>query len=213
MRSYPFIDELFRNVLEKSTAIAGRSFICPKQGTEINSDELGQVIQDLVDPLRLTKKYPLAIWMPPTAYGQYRVQNNRLPAGEWERYVITGFFLTPAHYTAGDNKTLNPNKSTRTSTHTVMQTWHDMKRCAQNFITVLDKFTRSEGLVANSFRLDHQRDKIISPVSGIGVDNASGVRLDFGFELMIGCELEDYSENDIAGITVPVADSHPEHQL
>lgn len=207
MRSYPFIAELFKNVLIKSRAIEGRSFVCPKQGREINSDELGQVIQDLVIAERLEKKYPLALWMPPTAYGVYTD-----PKGEWERFTITGFFLNPAYY-SGINQTLSPNASTRTSTHTIEQTWHDMKRCAVNFITVLDRFSRTEGLVKNKFRIDQNREKIITPVSEIGIDKASGVRLDFAFALMIGCELEDYSESDIESITVPLDDSHPEHQL
>jgi len=88
-----------------------------------------------------------------------------------------------------------------------------MKRCAQNFITVLDKFSRTQGLVKTKFRLTQDREKVITPVSNIGVDNTSGVRLDFGFSLMIGCEIEDYSEADISSITVPLDDSHPEHPL
>lgn len=207
MISYPFIQELFTNVLSKSRAIRGRLFLCPKLGTEINSDELGAIIDDLVVPDRLEKKYPLALLMPPTSYGQYTAKN-----GEWEKYRFTMFFLTTTYY-SGTNQTMNPNPSTKTSKHTVPQDWHDMKRCAGAFIYVLNKFVKDQGLILNSFRLDQERDKVITPISEIGFNRVSGVRIEFMGSVFIGCELEDYDADEIASIEVPEADSHPEHQL
>lgn len=207
MISYPYIQDLFTNVLTKSRAIKGRLFVCPKFGTEINSDELGQIIENLVIPERLTKKYPLALLMPPQSFGKYTDKG-----GEWEKYRIMMCFLTTTYY-SGTNQTVNPNPNTKTSMHTVPQDWHDMKRCAINFITVLDKYSRRQGLIAKTFRLDQERDKIITPVSEIGADKCSGVRLEFMVSMFIGCELEDYDEADILSIEEPMLDSHPEHQL
>lgn len=207
MISYPYIQDLFTNVLAKSRAIKGRLFLCPKLGTEMNSDELGQVIQDLVVPARLEKKYPLSLLMPPTSFGKYTEKG-----GEWEKYRILMFFLNTSYY-SGTNQTMVPNTNTKTSMHTVPQDWHDMKRCATNFITVLDRFTRRENLITKTFRLEQEREKIITPVSEIGKDRCSGVRLEFMASLFMGCEIEDYDETEICSIKVPELDSHPEHQL
>jgi len=207
MKSYPFIKDLFTNVLSKSKAIRGRLFVCPKMGTEINSDELGAIIEDMVIPDRLEKKYPLALLMPPVSFGQYTSSK-----GEWEKYRFMMCFLTTTFY-SGTNQTMNPNPNTKTSKHTVPQDWHDMKRCAVSFITVLNRFVISQGLINTSFRLDQERDKVITPVSEIGTNRVSGVKLEFMASIFIGCELEDYDEEDICSIEIPAADSHPEHQL
>jgi len=207
MKSYPFIKDLFTNVLSKSKAIKGRLFVCPKNGTEINSDELGAIIKDLVVPERLEKKYPLALLMPPVSFGQYTAAN-----GEWEKYRFMMCFLTTSYY-SGTNQTMVPNPNTKTSMHTIPQDWHDMKRCAVNFITVLNRFIKSEGLINTSFRLDQERDKVITPISEIGANGVSGVRLEFMASVFIGCELEDYDAEDICSIEVPADDSHPEHKL
>lgn len=207
MISYPFISELFTNVLLKSKAIEGRFYMCPKWGSEINSDELGQVIKDLVIPPGTVKRYPLALMMPPASNAKYVDKN-----GEWESYRAKMFFLTTTYYT-GTNQPKSPNPNTKTSTHTIIQDWHDMKRPAQNFIRVLDMVQRSNSLIRDKFRLDQHRDRMISPVTMVGDDRASGVMLDFLFSVFIGCEIEDYDEADISSIEIPEADSHPEHQL
>lgn len=207
MRSYPFIQELFTNVLDKSRAIKGRLFLCPKWGIEINSDELEQVMKDLVVPARMEKKYPLALLMPPTSFGKYTLRH-----AEWESYRFTMCFLTTSYY-SGTNQIVNPNPSTKTSTHTIPQDWHDMKRCAANFINVLDRLIRRESLMNTDFRLDQERDRVMTPITEVGVNRISGVRLEFNASVLIGCELEDYDEDDILSIEIPVKDSHPEHQL
>lgn len=207
MRSYPFITDLFTAVLSKSKAIQGRLFLCPKMGTEINSDEFGALMKDLVVPDRLGKKYPAALLMPPQSYGKYTDKN-----GEWDEYRFVMFFLTTTYYSA-TNQTVNPNPNTKTSTHTIPQDWHDMKRCAVNFIYVLDKFIRKELLINKAFRLDQEVKKKITPVSEIGADRASGVMMEFFGSVAIGCKLEDYDPDVVDTIQVPEEDNHPEHQL
>lgn len=207
MRSYPFITDLFTSVLCKSRGVQGRLFLCPKMGTEINSDELGTLLKDFVVPDRLEKKYPLVLLMPPVSYGKYTDTK-----GEWDQYRFVSFFLTSTYY-SGTNQIMNPNPSTKTSMHTIPQDWHDMKRCATNFIYVLDKFTRKSGLINTGFRLDQERNKTITPVSEIGIDRASGVMMEFFGSVSIGCKLEDYDEEAVDTIQVPEEDNHPEHQM
>jgi|GEM_PF-6440570 len=207
MRSYPFLSELFKNILAKSKAIQGRFFFCPKLGNELNSDELGQVILDEIAPQRLFPKYPLVVAQPPMSFGHYSSRSV-----EWENNLFVMFFLKTT-YNSSSNQITNPNPSTRTSTHTVPEDWHDMKRCAVNFIRVLDQLSREKRLINTSFRLHQERHKTIRPVSFIGADNLSGVRLEFYGSVFLGCDMEDYVAADIATIEIPVEDSHPEHQL
>ncbi|WPV66292.1 hypothetical protein [Chitinophaga sp. LS1] len=208
MTSYPFIEAFFKSVLEQSKGVQGRFHLCPRFGLEINSDQLEGVINDDIKPVA-GQKYPLAIMMPPRSQGCF---DGKM--GEWERYRAVMFFLNTTYYT-GNNQIKAPNPNTRTSTHTITQDWHDMKRCAVNFLRVVDQLQRDRGLTNSIFRLPggSQYDKMIDPVSLIGTDRVSGVRLDFQFSLMVGCEIEDYNIEDISLITVPVADPHPEHKL
>lgn len=206
MIGYPFLNELFTNVLSKSKAIEGRFFLCPKMGREINSDELDQALKDIVFPNPLAKKYPLSLGMPPVISGDYTERGNR-----WERVRGTILFLNTTFYSS-TGQVMEPNKATGTSTHTIIQDWHDMKRAAVNFVRVLDKLQRKRGLGVDKFRIEDYEQQI-TPVSLIGIDRVSGVRLDYTCSLYVGCDLEDYQEVDIANIEIPSDDSHPEHQL
>lgn len=205
MISYPFISDLFKNVLSKSRAIDGRFFVCPFMGSEINSDELGQVIEDTFKSSRLERKYPLSLLLQTTIQGDFTKPG-------WENWSGVMAFLTASYY-SGVNQVVNPNPSTKTSTHTIPQDWHDMKRCANSFIYVLSSTTRSKGLIKNKFRLDQERPQVISNVSQIGVDKASGVIMRFNWSVFNGCELEDYDLDEIDGIVIPEEDSHPEHVI
>lgn len=208
MFSYPYIEELFRNILKASSAMQGRFFICPRNGREINSDDLEQVIADLVIRERITKKYPLTLMAPPVSTGSYAGTNE-----DWDHYHLTLFFLTTSGY-ASTSQGMNLNPNTRTTQHTITQDWHDMKRCAVSFIKVLNNVQRKNNLVNTRFRLDQHRDKTITPISEVGVDRVSGVRLDFAADVFLACSTqEDYSVDGIASIIIPVSDSHPEHQL
>jgi len=206
MISYPYIQELFTNVLSKSKAIGGRFFVSAKQGREINNDDLEQAITDEFAG-KTGAKYPLAFMMPPRSFGSFTD-----PAGEWERFQLILFFLKTT-YVSGSGQTQSPNPATRTSTHTVVQDWHDMKRCAVNFVGVLNQLQRSRGTINTTFRLNQEYERTIQPVSFIGVDRLSGVRLDLVVNLFNGCVLEDYTPQDITAITLPAGDSHPEHQM
>lgn len=203
MLSYPFINDLFKAVLAASAAIQGRFHICPKGGTEINSDELGEVIQDLVQSrTEGAPRYPMALLMPPRATGSYS------RADGWDEYSITLFFLKQS-YVNSENQTQDPNPNTGTSMHTVPQDWHDMKRCAVGFMRALDLLQRRN---TGAWRIT-PRSRTTTPVTKVGIDGASGVRLDFYLQLFIGCDLEDYTQEDLTGLILPTTDSHPQHQL
>lgn len=207
MISYPYIEELFKAVLAKSNAVQGRFIICPNNGRELNSDELGNLISDEFKSQQMEKKYPLAAMMPPISSGNYSDAVN-----EWEQYRCSIFFLNTVFY-SGTNQVVFPNASTQTSKHTVVQTWHDMKRAAVNFVRAVDRVSRKRGLIRGVFRVAPGKQHIITPVTKVGADLSSGVRLDMSVELFTGCTIEDYTESEILNINLPEGDSHPEHTL
>lgn len=204
MRGIPFIKDLFKNVLSVSKAIDGRFYICPKMGSEINSDNLDEVLPDEVRNSR-GKKYPLVLMMPPFESGEYEYNKPT-----WVDYNISLFFLKTSFYDSL-NQTQDRNVATGTSTHTVVSDWHDMKRCAANFIRVLKHLIRIKSLMNGQFRL--HPGLIIKQVSFVGVDRTAGVRLDFKVSLYQECELEDYNLDEVEAIQIPVGDPHPEHTL
>ncbi len=202
MTSYPFIEETFKAILQHSNTIKGRFVICPRFGSEINDENFDQVLEEEVKPI--TKgKYPVCLGMPPVSYGNYT------KSAEHERYGMVLFFLKQT-YTNADGTVQFPNLATGTSKHTVPMDWHDMRRAAVNFLRILDRLTRRSG----PMKIKHDFDKTIRPVSFLGKDRLSGVRLDFSIAIeATDCETEDYSESDIASIELPATDSHPEHKM
>lgn len=209
MIGLPFITALFANVLGASRGIEGRFIYCPKQGAEINMFEFDQVIREKFSSDPDAKIYPADFMLPPISRGTFID-----PAGEWETYDITNFFLTTT-YSNSFGQPKDPNESTGTSMHTVLQDQHDMGRCARNFIAVLNQLSRnrSNPLIKDRFRLNDQTTKRILPVSFIGAAVLAGVRLDFQCQVFNGCKIEDYDPNQIAMIPIPETDPHPEHNL
>ncbi len=206
MKALPYIKDLFKAVSGLSIAIEGRFYLCPRNGQEINWDEMGKLLQDLVRPDRTQKKYPIHLMMPPVITGDYTDKDP------WAQFRSTHFFLNTTFYT-GTSQTMNPNPATRTSTHTVDDNWHDMMRCAVDFTRALNRVQRVKSLVNESFRLDQQRERVIIPVTEVGADRLSGVRLELFGSVYIGCEMEDYDTEDLDAIVIPAADSHGQHQL
>lgn len=205
MLGYSFIDDLFKSVLAKSNAIQGRFIIAPKYGHELNSDFLGQVL-DEVKSLFSEKKYPLSMLMPPV----YIIEREGYDNG-WKMFFFRQFFLNTTYYNSS-NQVSDPNQYTRTSQHTVVHDWDDMARAAENFVRVLNYVEKKHLLHRDSFRFNKDSKPVITPVSNIGVDRASGVRIDFQASLYLGCEIEDYQVSDLDSIYINI-DAHPEHNL
>ena len=188
MTDYQYIKDLFQAVLSKSKAIEGRFHVSHRYGAqEINSDNLGELISEVTN----TKKYPLAMLIPP----------HSRSIDDWERYRIIIFFAKTSYYGQLDRAKI--------STHSILEDWHDMKRVSINFAIQLNHLFRvSQGKV---FRIPKNQSLTV-PFSTIGADRISGIRYDFDLDLFNGCQLEDYTEL----MTYPenlINDSHAEHQL
>ncbi len=192
MSTYRYIKSLFTKILKASSDIEGRLYLCPKYGVEINFEQLGEVIEDAVKTVP-GQKYPLALMMPPRSIASFTEKN-----GEWEEYRIVMFFLTTTFYNGvGQVKALNSN--TQTSTRPITEDWVQMRRAAVEFLNVLKKVEKRDSLQNFAFRLDPGR-KVIDPISNVGVDRASGVRLEFAASLFTGCDLQTYTDQSIQNI-------------
>lgn len=192
MTGYPYIHDLFTAILNESTAIKGRFYMGNRYGLqEINYDQLGE----LIDAIPQTNKYPLAMLAPPHSYARMSGRTTG-----WEEYRIIMYFMKQTWKDEINNRT-------KTSMHSVPDDWHDMKRCAVNFMKVLIEKQRTA--FPSYFQLPPNQ-VLYAPVSHIGIDRASGIRVDFDFKLFMGCTLEDYSEYPT--INIPL-DSHPEHAM
>ena len=181
MNGYTFIGNLFKSVLFDSPIIQGRFNIAYRYGAqEINSDILGEVLTDLGE----AKVYPLCVMAPP--HSTVEISGK---AGEWERLRIIMFFVDTTFYTNRTVKSSNPK--TKTSTQSVPQEWQNMKIAAVNFVRALSILQRST--INSLFRIPNNQTLIV-PISSIGTDRVSGVRLAFDFDLYIGCDIPDYTD-------------------
>ncbi len=181
MNGYTFIGNLFKSVLFNSPVIGGRFSVAYRYGAqEINSDILGEVLTELGE----SKVYPLCVMAPP--HSTVEISGK---AGEWERLRIIMFFVDTTFYSNGTVKV--PNPKTKTSTQSVPQEWQNMKIAAVNFMRSLSLLQRST--VNSMFRIPNNQVLIV-PISSIGTDRVSGVRLAFDFDLFLGCDIVDFSD-------------------
>jgi hypothetical protein len=183
MNSYTYIESFFRSILSQSKTIEGRFFVLPKNGQELNSDTLDQVIKDTPEV-----KYPLCGMLPPPSSGDFTT------ASQWEDYHFTLFFLDTVYYSNNQIKELNPD--TGTSMQPIIKDWENMKQAAVDFIRVLDFVQRGHNstgqvLVNSLFRLN-PKTKRITPVSFVTTNRLGGVRLDFDASIYLGCGISDY---------------------
>lgn len=190
MIGYQYIEDLFKAVLTQSKAIQGRFYIGHRYGLQdINYDTLGQAI---TDHLPSDKKWPLVMMAPPHSIGDIE---------GWEEFRIISFFMKRSEIE-------DVNTDTKMSHHTITQDWHDMKRCALNFLSAL--WSVQDATFGKKFRVPKHKFLVV-PLSLVGADKVSGVRLDFDFKLYTGCFIEDYEEYPVDLILED--DSHPQHTL
>jgi hypothetical protein len=115
----------------------------------------------------------------------------------WDEYRLILFFVKQS---LADS--VEPD--TKTSQHRVVHDWHDMKRCAINFLKALRQIPPTKS------RLPPHKILIV-PFSNVGNDRLAGVSVHFDYEVWLGCTPEDYDEYPTC-INIE-DDTHPEHSL
>jgi hypothetical protein len=190
MQPYSLLYQIFKAVLNQSATIQGRVYWAPQFGIEINTDQLNQVFSEHSIP----KKYPLSLIMPPRSNGKMGVKSN-----VWESYSITMFFLRTTYYEG--TQVARRNLKTGTSERPVTEDWDAMKAASNDFIKVVKLVQDRDRLYQTSFRLSDDPAYSV-PVSFVGTDRVSGVRLDFKCSIFVPCELTDYDPDNIPNISI-----------
>lgn len=208
MISYPYINSLFKAILNVSEVIDGRYFMCPKWGSEINSAFLSEVVLNAGNGI----KYPAALCMPPRKTGNFQFSGEEVGGTQigYNYLNCQMLFLRPTTYTAY-NQPSQPLPNTQIPTHTAIDCWHDMGRCAEDFLQVLRQVIIYNSL-QGTINISENAQQSITPVSDIGNDKLSGVLLSFVIMLNGGCAIEDYPSDYLTEIQVPLLiDTHPTH--
>ena len=205
MIGIPYINSLFSAILDVSLVMGGRFYICPKQGSEMNNANIAELVMN-APPNGI--KWPAALMMPPKKSGNF--QFSLLEVTDFDLYTIQMMFLRPASYTAY-NQPSQPLPNTPISTHTVVDTWHDMSRCAEDFMKALRGIIDS-GSLQGTLTISERLTPVIQYITEIGNDKLSGALLTFNLLMNGGCELEDYPSDYLTRIELPaLTDIHPTH--
>lgn len=203
MIGYPYIQTLFKTILNNSKVIQGNFFTCPKWGSELSNPNIVEALP--IGAGSKTGKYPAAMLMPPYVDGYFEYQGQAGQSGTilYDTYRIKVLFLGGT-FNTGTNQPMQPN-AINTSTHTIVDTQHDMMRVAKNFVAKLFQTLQQ----ANVGIINDKAPERINFCANIGPDMAAGVLLDFQMCIFSGCTIEDYT----ADIITPPAltDTHPLH--
>lgn len=211
MIGVPFIKSLFSAILAQSKVINGRFYLCPFWGQEINKGNIEEIINWVTPFIVTNQKYPVAMLMPMKEVGmfQYGLEKDG-SVQDYSNFECTLVFATNA-YVTGQNQPSSPAPGTNQPTHTIPDTWHDMARCAKNFLSVLYEGILAQGLQQTVFISEQEKPQLL-PVTNKGNDSISGVLLRFYLKVYPGCTLEDYNNTYLTDIQwPPITDSHPLH--
>lgn len=190
------IYQLYKDIIAKSKVMK-RFVIAPGYGKDLNKNNFGELAVDIYNSLDDGVKYPVCIMFPPVEFPNF--DKN------WSKFNCKLFFLTQPFNSSSGTISANPFNSL--SQHTVPQTWKDMNVCAKDFIKFL------LALVDSNTDVLREPDSAysIERFSEIGNDGIAGVSLTFDIEIAISCEVEDYSEADIASFKVNKTELHKHH--
>ncbi len=208
MLSYPYILAVYQAILKKSDAIQGRVFMAPFWASELNTENLNQIVADsLSGPLK--KQYPLCLILPPVADVEAPTSEGQ---GGWNSYTINQLFLKQEARTS-DGQIQAADVLINNSTHTIVQDWHDMGRVATSFLRMLRQSV-IYGQLGSTMRPTDRNPFRIVPVTRLGNDKANGVLASYRIQIFESCgDLEDYPPGAVDEIILPIGDQHPQHQL
>lgn len=177
--------KLFKTIISKSKSMK-RFVVAPGYGNELNKNNLGEILEDIVGGITDGTKYPLCIMFPPIEIPNYDTG--------WHRYKCKLYFLKPQK---DDKNASNVSSFNNLSKRTIQETWKDMNVAAIDFRKVFMEVT--EAAMMNSIR-DGQEVDVIDRVSGVANDSLAGVGVSFDVEINFGCEIADYDSESVNDI-------------
>lgn len=180
--------KLFKKIIAISKTMK-RFVVAPGYGNELNKNNLGEILTDIIGGITDGEKYPLCIMFPPIEIPNYDTN--------WSSFKCRMFFLTKQGEVITGNSTFN--KKNNLSKITKMDNWKDMRNSAIDFRKVFQTIT--EKYPQSGIR-DGQGLDFIERVSGVGNDVLAGVGISFEVSISINCDTSDYKQEDINLITL-----------
>lgn len=176
--------ELFRNIVAKSKKMK-RFVVAPNGGAELNKNNLGEKLSDLLGGISDGVKYPCVLMFPPTEIPNYNMG--------WSTFRCKLFFL--------DKQNTEPtNKFNNLSQKKVEENWAEMSKCAKDFKMVFTMITDDN--LSKGIRANDQKTDFLERYSYLGNDVVAGVGLDFMVDIFNDCEVHDYDITDIELIEI-----------
>ena len=207
MLSYPYLLAVARAVLAQSAAIQGRCYMAPFWASELNTENLQQIVADSLSGSQ-KKQYPLSLILPPISDSE---PPNSPGSGSWEAYTVNQLFLKQEGRTS-DGQIQDIDWLVNNSQHTITEDWHDMRRAALGYYRVFRELCIRE--MGGTIRPTDRIPVRCVPVTRLGNDRLNGVLLSYRISIFDFCgEPEDYPPGYLDAIVVPAGDQHPAHPL
>ncbi|TWP31894.1 hypothetical protein ETU08_00095 [Apibacter muscae] len=189
--------QLFRDIITNSKKM-NRFVVAPQYGIELNKNNVGEILKDIVGGISDGVKYPICLMFPPV-----EIIDSILGENEWSRYSCKLFFLTTPYSDEGGIQLQNLDNNL--SEHTIPMTWKDMHQCAIDFRKVFEMVTERN---FNKGIRSTEETTVIERFSDIGNDRLAGVGISFIIDLFLNCEILDYEIKDIDNIKLNIEDLH-----
>jgi len=193
---------IIQAIFDKSKVIEGRFHIAPGEGSELNTNQLDQIVVDMLGAITESKKFPLVMGLPPV-----EIINPSNPG--WSRFKMKLLFLTPFESNQGLIKMHNRNNNT--SGHPIHYDWKDMRECAQDFISAFEYVVRKAGAMDKIRPVDSE-SLFIDRHTKLGNDKCNGVSITISVDIYLPCEMADYRTNELDAIQVNLGNIHPIHK-
>lgn len=182
----------FQNILSKSSVIDGNFTIVPGYGADLNFEQAGETIINVVKP----KRYPLVALFPPVEV----IRDNVI------QYKLKFIFCVQ---TGNGSLGIKDIKSNNTSGHPIIYDWKDMRECAVNFFQVISDLGK---ITPKPFNVTKDSN-YIERFSEMGTAKLSGVVLSFDFTILNNtkCENSEYSISNLKDL-LSLDNIHPQHK-
>lgn len=189
-------------ILSKSKVIQGRFHVAPGEGSELNTNAVDELVTDMLGSITPPgRKYPLSLMLPPVEVLDQAKEG-------WSRFKVRMFFLTSKSSLDGTLKNINTNSNT--SGHTTMMDWKDMRECSQYFVKAFEYTLRKHGALDKIRPVDSE-PIFVERYTKLGNDKANGVSISMAIDIYMPCDVEDYTNSDLDGLTLNLGNIHPLH--
>lgn len=175
--------DLFRKIVSKSKRMK-RFVVASGGGSDINKNNLGEKLSDVLGGISDGVKYPCVMLLPPVEIPNYNLG--------WSTFKCQLFFMDKQW-----NDT-EKNPFNNLSQKKVEENWAEMSRSAKDFKMVFTMLTDEN--LEKGVRVSDEKTDFLERYSYIGNDVAAGVGLTFMVDLFNDCEVVDYNYEDIKSI-------------